>query len=1014
MGMAAAGLQAQSLGEALNTNLTWTTGGNVYILVPSPFGYTAQYLDPSWTAETNVALDGRAAQSAGPITASDEESWIQTSTTNSGFLFFSWKANLTGYILAPSTHEGSKLELYLNNNLKQTVINGMDWTPQFLYCDGTTNTVRWRRAMDPVDSPTDTSHDTAWLDEVTFIPDPMSPQIWSQPVPQSQKVAEGTTVNISATAIGTPPLFYQWQQNGTDVSGATNSTLTLTNVTVAQAGGYSLTVSNASGVVTSSNATLQVVPMMPLNKVAQWPGYERSAAQGVAVKGNLVFIGNEYWDTYGAFLVLDASNPANPVLVGKLEGIKDTFNILRVTGNYVYAGMWGGLSVIDVSNPAQPQVVTNLNLGGITDLQIVGNYAYAITYNSGLVILDISNPAQPAFLSSPATVCYPQGVSVVGNYAYVVGRCGGNLAAVDISNPTNPVLVGTLAVGGLGADTIAVTNNTAFIGTWNNMVVVDVSQPTNMMVVTNLNGYTVRLAGDKAYIGNGYSLDVMDISTPTNPVQIAACNLNDYIENIDIVGNLVYVANWQNGLTIVDAANAAAPAILGTYAAGAEAYGIDVMGNFAYLADAKGGLQIFDISNPMQPVPVGRYWTGSDGGAAQVKVVGNLAYISFNSAGLRIVDVSDPSHPLFKGACTNVYAESADVYGHYAYVGGGFNGLQIVDVADPANPVQIAQTNITVGVNVLAVSGHYLYLAPWYENSMMVLDISNPTKPVEVSDNPFSSQPWYNGPQFWNMFIQGNQLFGGGQIVDISNPTNPVVVGQYNHNGYVECVGTMAFVADGYGLSAIDFSVPPSVEVGHTNLTGWSEAVKIAGQYAFVADDDWGLQVFQLPTNFIAGPTLSTQMPANQTAFAGDNLTLAANATGQPPMSYQWYFNDAPITGGTNWVLTFTNIQTIAAGDYSIVVTNGFGAVTNQTMLTVVVRPNIIASGTNAFGFDASGQFRLAFQTQIGAQYAVEYVNSLGDTNWTVLTNVWGNDLAMQVVDPSPTNASRFYRVRKE
>jgi hypothetical protein len=1001
-------LRAQTLADALNTNLTWSTGGNVYICVPNGFGCDVQYLDPSWTVETNASLDGLGAQSAGPITSSDQESWVQTSTTNSGFLFFSWKANLSGWILAPSTHQGSKLELYLNGNLKQQLYWTTNWSAQVLYCDGATNTVRWRQAVDP--GGPDTSQDKAWLDKAMFVSDPMAPQIWSQPLPNFQKVAEGSTVNISATAIGTPPLFYQWQQNGTNLPGATNATLTLSNVILAQSGTYALTVSNAINVTTSSNATLQVVAMMPLNKIAQWPGYERSATESVAVDGNRVYIGNDYWNTYGAFLVLDASDPVNPTLLGKLEGTQHGFNHLRVVGNYVYAGLdsGGGLDVIDVSNPAQPQLVTNLNLGTISDLQIVGNYAYAISYNLGLVILNITQPAQPTITSSNSPLCFAQGVSVVDHYAYVVGRCGGNLAVVDISSPTNPIVVGTVSTGGLGADKIAVTNNTAYVGTWNNMVVVDVGNPTNPVVVTTLSGYVTRFAGDKAYVSDGYNLSVLDISTPTNPVQIAAYDLSDYLENFQIVSNLVYIANWQNGLTIVDISNPAQPHILSTYAAGGESGGVDVSGNLAFLSDAKGGLQIFDVSNPVQPVPLGRYWTPSDDGTWQNRVVGNLDYVAYNSAGLRILDISDPTHPVLKGACTNVYAEWVDVSGNYAYVGSGGNGLQIVDVSDPTHPIQVVQTNVTVGVWLLKVSGDYLYLAPAYENNVMTVDISNPINPVAVSDVPFSGQTW-------NYFIQGNRLFGGGQIADISNPTNPVVTGQYFGwpGGYVECVSNIAFVADGNGLSAVDFSVPPSVQIGHTNLIGWSQALKIAGQYAFVADDDWGLQVFQLPTNFVAAPTLAP-WPTNRIAFAGDNVSLAVNAAGQPPFSYQWFSNNVQIAGATNWVLIFTNLQPAAAGNYAVVVNNSAGAATNHTALTVMVQPNILTGGTNTFGFDASGNFRFAFQTQSGAQYAVEYLNSLRDTNWTVLTNIWGNDFPIQVMDPSPTNTSRFYRVRKE
>jgi hypothetical protein len=60
------------------------------------------------------------------------------------------------------------------------------------------------------------------------------------------------------TANGTEPLSYQWNFNGTNIDGAANTTLTLTNVQASQAGNYAVLVTNAYGSVLSSNAMLTV------------------------------------------------------------------------------------------------------------------------------------------------------------------------------------------------------------------------------------------------------------------------------------------------------------------------------------------------------------------------------------------------------------------------------------------------------------------------------------------------------------------------------------------------------------------------------------------------------------------------------------------------------------------------------------------------------------------------------------------------------------------------------------
>jgi hypothetical protein len=70
------------------------------------------------------------------------------------------------------------------------------------------------------------------------------------------------TTNFSVTAIGMGPLRYQWRFWGTNLPGATNSTLTLSNVALSDAGPYAVQVWDSVQTVVSSNAllTLQVRP----------------------------------------------------------------------------------------------------------------------------------------------------------------------------------------------------------------------------------------------------------------------------------------------------------------------------------------------------------------------------------------------------------------------------------------------------------------------------------------------------------------------------------------------------------------------------------------------------------------------------------------------------------------------------------------------------------------------------------------------------------------------------------
>ena len=76
--------------------------------------------------------------------------------------------------------------------------------------------------------------------------------------PQDQSVLVGSNANFQAEVIGTPPLTYQWQRDGTNLPGALSAALSFTNVRTADSATYQLFVSNAFGSVTSAVARLTV------------------------------------------------------------------------------------------------------------------------------------------------------------------------------------------------------------------------------------------------------------------------------------------------------------------------------------------------------------------------------------------------------------------------------------------------------------------------------------------------------------------------------------------------------------------------------------------------------------------------------------------------------------------------------------------------------------------------------------------------------------------------------------
>jgi hypothetical protein len=117
---------------------------------------------------------------------------------------------------------------------------------------------------------------TNWLNG--WLPQ-LAPNIITQPT--NQIAGNGGSATFIAAATGIPDPAYQWQCTGTNLPGAISATLSLANVSAGNAGGYSVIVTNNSGSVTSSIATLTIIQ-----------GYDQLSAANTGGSTNvLTFLG---------------------------------------------------------------------------------------------------------------------------------------------------------------------------------------------------------------------------------------------------------------------------------------------------------------------------------------------------------------------------------------------------------------------------------------------------------------------------------------------------------------------------------------------------------------------------------------------------------------------------------------------------------------------------------------------------------------------------------------------------
>ena len=125
----------------------------------------------------------------------------------------------------------------------------------------------------------------------------------------------------------------------------------------------------------------------------------------------------------------------------------------------------------------------------------------------------------------------------------------------------------------------------------------------------------------------------------------------------------------------------------------------------------------------------------------------------------------------------------------------------------------------------------------------------------------------------------------------------------------------------------------------------------------------WLDQVRFSPSN--SAPAF-TSLPESKLVPLGAAVRLQAFAKGTPPLGYQWFFAGQPIAGASNAWLTITNVGPVVAGDYSLLVTNAFGAASLTSSVAIEPIPLATALDTPGWNWNASG-----------------------DSAWRVSTNQW-------------------------
>jgi len=267
-----------------------------------------------------------------------------------------------------------------------------------------------------------------------------------------------------------------------------------------------------------------------------------------------------------------------PVALSFLD-LKGSPLAVAVEGAFAYVAMGsGGLKVVDISDPENPFVARRvspyvpppfLSYRPALDVAVQGSVAYVAT--GGLSILDVADPplaSQIGYLSSLG-VGEVSAVVARGSRVYAGGAAG--LAVVDVTDPTTPVVLGSVATPA-GVEDVAVTGDVAVVATLlEGVQIVDLSNEADPAIVGSTHmrpgvsasggssqAVGVAARGSLALVadgGGGWALGglkLVDFADPANPVVAGRTNNAFGLRAVAWEGSLALAADFffANGVPI--------------------------------------------------------------------------------------------------------------------------------------------------------------------------------------------------------------------------------------------------------------------------------------------------------------------------------------------------------------------------------------------------------------------------------------------------------------------------------
>ena len=683
-----------------------------------------------------------------------------------------------------------------------------------------------------------------------------APVIATQPL--SQSVSQYGSVTFSVVANGTTPYFYQWNFNGTNLPGATNQSLTLTNLQLGQTGDYAVTVTNIYGSALSSNAVLFVgaVPAILTQPASQSVAEGGTATFSVTAGGAPPLF--YQWKVNGTVL----SGATNATLVVTNADLLANAGTYAVLVTSAYGSVLSSNATLTVQEaPFLDNQLNNTNLpagsgnvfaifaGGSTPL------SYQWTFNDAVIA-----GATNYFINQTNVQLYQ-----AGTYVVTVTNLYGSISST-----------GTLSVY-----TVAPSITT---------------QPTNQTLAVGATANIAVVAAGTKPLGYQWSLNGSPVLNATNPtLTMTGLQLSQ--------SGGVYAVTVTNLYGTVTSSNATLTVYSSAPFFVTQPTNSTVsVGGVVVLSATLGGT-----------LPISYQWklngTNPPGSTALTVVLRNMQPSEAGTAVLTATNVYGTAVSTNVTITVLTTPPSITTQPGNQSVNPGSTASFSVTAAGTA-PLSYQWTQN--GTNLTGATGSSLSVpnVQLPQTGNYAVTVSSPYGPSVTSSNAVLSIS--SAPVITASPASENAAQGGTATFTVTAGGAPPLAYQWTFNGTNLAFGTNATLS------------LPDVQ---TNQAGWY-AVYVTNLYGSALSVGAYLSVYQAP--------VITGQPANETVFVKGTAVLAVTATGSTPLAYQWQFNGTNLAKATGSTLTLTNVQTAQAGYYDVLITNVVGTVTSSNALLTV------------------------------------------------------------------------------